>query len=94
MKNFILIEPTVDIRIRIRGCQNSHIRIRGCGKSDIRPITNLYIFVVHLYLYIFSGWLAEHRRYRCRGVWLLRVITRLADWLLDPAVFALRVYME
>ena len=41
MKNFILIEPTVDIRIRIRGCQNSHIRIRirGCGKSDIRPIT-------------------------------------------------------
>ena len=26
MKNFILIEPTVDIRIR--GCQNSHIRIR------------------------------------------------------------------
>ena len=48
MKNFILIEPTVDIRIRIRirGCQNSHIRIRirirGCGKSDIRPITNLH----------------------------------------------------
>ena len=46
MKNFILIEPTVDIRIRIRGCQNSHIRIciriRGCGKSDIRPITTYY----------------------------------------------------
>ena len=45
MKNFILIEPAVDIRIRIRGCQNSHIRIRirirGCGKSDIRPITSL-----------------------------------------------------
>ena len=44
MKSFILIDPTVDIRIRIRGCQNSHIRIRirirGCGKSDIRPITN------------------------------------------------------
>ena len=39
MKNFILIEPTVDIRIR--GCQNSHIRIRVCGKSDIRPITSL-----------------------------------------------------
>ena len=43
MKNFILIEPTVDIRIRIRGCQNSpiRIRIRGCGKSDIRPITTI-----------------------------------------------------
>ena len=46
MKNFILIEPTVDIRIRIRGCQNSHIRIRirGCGKSDIRPITTYNTF--------------------------------------------------
>ena len=43
MNNFILIEPTVDIRIR--GCQNSHIRIRirGCGKSDIRPASLLII---------------------------------------------------
>ena len=42
LRNFILIDPIVDIRIR--GCQNSHIRIRGCGKSDIRPIIHFLVF--------------------------------------------------
>ena len=50
----ILIEPTVDIRIRIRGCENSHIRIRiririrGCqnltsasASADVKNLTSV-----------------------------------------------------
>ena len=65
MKNFILIESTVDIRIRIRirGCQNSHIRIRirGCGKSDIRPITNYIVDIIASSFLLVTSRCVRHR---------------------------------